>query len=925
VTRAKLYVLAVILAQLSAPAFAASSVCTALASPPACTDPECSERELESLHLVPADNPIAVPNAVSQAVTDFLCAGRYAGWRHDLSPRTNNIRLTGPFIDTSPTTTRALTTHAQVRVYYSKGVVKWLEGGRQGAIPDGAMIVKEMFALPVYAPVGKTPSPSGWAVIVRNSRISHDGWLWYLFYLPHNQTTKIEFQSVQYGMSFCISCHSSSDRDQGTFAFLGNLQGHDAATYVATRPVVTHDKTNLTPDTLSGNPHERFASVNTLLDQMMYKPTLSPNDAINVDLWRLLRKRAGLSERPDTTDFARLPQDAVYDHVVAPAGETKRLFLTSDACSGCHDASDLLNTVDPNMTVPFPVARFPMANVSPYGEWSGSLMAVSARDPVFRSQLESELVSLSSPDARAQVQQLCMSCHEVMGERQDPALARQPGSDYAVVSRRETSHDRATIEKATFGALARDGVSCTVCHHIAPEKLGTKESFTAHFETGPAAEVYGPYPDVKTHPMKNAIGLTPMHGAQIENAGLCGSCHVVDVPVFSGDGTLAKQPYAHEQTTYLEWANSAYAVKGREYQTCQDCHMPRTNPVTKQPLATSIVNIEDTTFPYVPNRADSDQLDTVVRDSYWRHTLTGINVFVMAMFQEFPLILGSNTFLPNRAPNVLPPKTLALGEALEQARERSADLHIEGVTFGPEQLDVQVRVMNLAGHKLPSGVGFRRAFLEFSVLDKSGDVIWCSGCTDDLGVIVDGDGNRLASEFATQPNELQPDYARITKETQVQIYESRHVDCAGALTTSFVHLCDEVKDNRILPKGWSSSGPFAEETRPKAVSGKISPGVDVVSYSIPRREIPQAAAIRVALHYQSIPPYYLVDRASLLGGGAAGAAHPEAERLLYMVLHLGLADPQVGAASWKVPLACQQRPIKDGDEKPCLKAESGSP
>ena len=299
--------------------------------------------------------------------------------------------------------------------------------------------------------------------------------------------------------------------------------------------MVTHDKTNLTPDTLSGNPHERFASVNTLLDQMMYKPTLSPNDAINVDLWRLLRKRAGLSERPDTTDFARLPQDAVYDHVVAPAGETRRLFLTSDACSGCHDASDLLNTVDPNMTVPFPVARFPMANVSPYGEWSGSLMPVSARDPVFRSQLESELgVALQPRRARAGAAAL----HEL--PRGDGRAARPRARSRAGQRLRggQAQRNEATTErrsrKPTFGALARDGVSCTVCHHIAPEKLGTKESFTAHFETGPAAEVYGPYSDVKTHPMKNAIGLTPMHGAQIENAGLCGSCHVVDVPVFSG-------------------------------------------------------------------------------------------------------------------------------------------------------------------------------------------------------------------------------------------------------------------------------------------------------------------------------------------------------------------------------------------------------
>jgi len=684
---------------------------------------------------------------------------------------------------------------------------------------------------------------------------------------------------------------------------------------VTTEPPIEHGTTDQKPD-LGSSPHARYASVGALLDKMMYQPIVSPNDAINVDLWRLLRKRAGLPEhRPIMTELTALPRDGIYDHVVSPAGERKQLFLSSDACSGCHDASDLLNEVDPNLTVAFPSSTYPTANVSPYGEWSGSLMALSARDPVFRSQLESELVRLSSPQARAEVQQLCMSCHAVMGERSNPALAREPSSDYAIVDTHQPKHDRSTIEKATFGALARDGVSCTVCHHIAQEKLGTRESFTAHFETGPANEVYGPYPDVKTHPMKNAIGVTPMHGAQIEDAGLCGSCHVVEVPVFTGDGKRKKPMY--EQTTYLEWADSAFAVKGREYQTCQDCHMLRTNPVTKQLLATRIVNIEDTSFPYVPNRADPVQIDTIVRDSYWRHTLTGINVFVMAMFQEFPFLLGSNTFLPNRASNVLAPKALALNEALEQARQRSVDLRIEGVTLSPRQLDVQVRVTNLAGHKLPSGVDFRRAFLELSVLDRSGDVIWCSGCTDDLGVIVDGDGHRLDSEFATRPNELQPDYAQITKQTQVQIYETRHTDCDGVLTTSFVHLCDGVKDNRILPKGWSSSGPFAEDTGPVALAGKKTAGVDLVSYSIPRSAIPEAAAIRVALHYQSIPPYYLVDRASLLAA-APGVDHRGTDRLMYIALHLDTANPQVGGANWKVPLGCRQRSIKGGAETSCM-------
>jgi hypothetical protein len=66
-------------------------------------------------------------------------------------------------------------------------------------------------------------------------------------------------------------------------------------------------------------------------------------------------------------------------------------------------------------------------------------------------------------------------------------------------------------------------------------------------------------------------------------------------------------------------------------------------------------------------------------------------------------------------------------EAREQARERTAELRIEDVSLSPHDLDVKVRVTNLAGHKLPSGVGFRRAFLELAVLDVSGEVLWCSG------------------------------------------------------------------------------------------------------------------------------------------------------------------------------------------------------
>jgi len=47
----------------------------------------------------------------------------------------------------------------------------------------------------------------------------------------------------------------------------------------------------------------------------------------------------------------------------------------------------------------------------------------------------------------------------------------------------------------------------------------------------------------------------------------------------------------------------------------------------------------------------------------------------------------------------------------------------------------------------PSGVGFRRAFLEFRVVDNdTGKTVWCSGCTNELGVIMNGN-ERLPSEL----------------------------------------------------------------------------------------------------------------------------------------------------------------------------------
>src|SRR5262245_32209766 len=50
------------------------------------------------------------------------------GWAVD-----KGVRDTGPYIEG-----KYYGTHPAVRVYYSPEVIRWLKGGRVGAIPDGA-------------------------------------------------------------------------------------------------------------------------------------------------------------------------------------------------------------------------------------------------------------------------------------------------------------------------------------------------------------------------------------------------------------------------------------------------------------------------------------------------------------------------------------------------------------------------------------------------------------------------------------------------------------------------------------------------------------------------------------------------------------------------------------------------------------------
>jgi hypothetical protein len=237
-------------------------------------------------------------------------------------------------------------------------------------------------------------------------------------------------------------------------------------------------------------------------------------------------------------------------------------------------------------------------------------------------------------------------------------------------------------------------------------------------------------------------------------------------------------------------------------------------------------------------------------------------------------------------------------------------------------LSIAVTVTNLAGHKFPSGVGFRRAFLEFQVIDaQTNTVIWASGRTNALGMIVDETGTPLPSEFfATQGDSqaYQPHHARIYSQRQVQIYEELTQDPQNRFTTSFVARNTVIKDNRLLPKGWSTSGPFAKDTTPRGTACQdpsypchaggtsgVATGTDTISYTIPLQDLGVTAGadlrFAVAVHYPSIPPYYLQQRFSTQRGDRQAKDGKNTRRLHYLTSHVNYDDTPV--QGWKLTVA----------------------
>lgn len=435
-----------------------------------------------------------------------------------------------------------------------------------------------------------------------------------------------------------------------------------------------------------------------------------------------------------------------------------QLFVTSDRCLGCHN------------TLITPSGE----NVSIGSNWRSSMMAHASRDPYWQASVRRE--AIDHPSVGDQIQDECAACHMPMARYR----ARIQGGQGTVFT-----HLPILSARTRQGILAAEAVSCSMCHQIQEDNLGTEASFNAGFvvdQKTPLGErtIFGPFQvdRGRTRLMQSAAQVVPTKSAHIQKSELCGSCHTLYTHARGPNGEVTGE--LPEQMPYLEWLYSDYVSE----KSCQSCHMP----VLDRPMEISAPLGKE-------------------RDGFSRHVFRGGNFLMPRIFNRHRTELGV-TALPQDL-------VLAAHETTRHLQQNAARIEIVQAEREGDRLDVDLSLTNLAGHKLPTAYPSRRAWVHLSVRDREGKVFFESGALRRDGSI-DGNDNDL------DPRRYEPHYQRIDSAGQVQIYESIMADNEGEVTTGLISAVRFIKDNRILPQGLS------KETAPDdiAVQGQAAEDAD---------------------------------------------------------------------------------------------------
>jgi hypothetical protein len=421
------------------------------------------------------------------------------------------------------------------------------------------------------------------------------------------------------------------------------------------------------------------------------------------------------------------------------------IFATSDQCLACHNG-----------------LRTPSGeDVSIGASWRASMMANSSRDPYWQAAVRREV--LDHPKAIDAIQDECAICHMPMS-RTEARLGGRRGRVFAHLSTNDEG-DRAD-------RLARDGVSCALCHQITDSNFGASESFTGGYvvsthtkdPTKDPRAMFGPFKIERgmTTIMRSATGFQPTEGLHVRQSELCATCHTLVTKALGSNGEVIGE--LPEQMPFREWQHSAHAGERR---SCQSCHMPLVEEET--PIASVL---------------------GAPRDGFARHTFVGGNAFMQRMLKRY-----RDELRVLATPEQL---DVTIAATVANLQKTSAELSIERAERVDARLSADVLVRNLTGHKLPTGYPSRRAWLHLTVRDRGERVVFESGAMGVNGAIAGNDND-------TDPIAVEPHYTEIRSSDQVQIYESVMAGMDGRPTTGLLSAVRYVKDNRLTPRGFDKA------------------------------------------------------------------------------------------------------------------------
>jgi hypothetical protein len=310
-----------------------------------------------------------------------------------------------------------------------------------------------------------------------------------------------------------------------------------------------------------------------------------------------------------------------------------------------------------------------------FKQWEGSMMAHSARDPIFYAALAvANKYNSVTGNAHGEY---CIRCHSptgwLAGHSEDYTGLSLTGSDF-------------------------DGVQCDYCHRSVDPL--NPDSTVPHLNGavpgyGNGMHVAQRYSTPKRGPFDSLTAPHPTrYDAFQESSELCGVCHDVSNPFYAQDAAhQAPHEYAPLERTYSEWLMSSYSSEG-DSGTCQACHMTDT-----------------TGYPCVYGTSP-------LRTNLPKHDLTGGNTFVPDILADF------NDAYP------APVDTVALSEGKQRATvmlQHAAELLVNTSREGDTVL-TDVRITNLTGHKLPTGYpDGRRMWLNIIGKNAQGDTVFQSG------------------------------------------------------------------------------------------------------------------------------------------------------------------------------------------------------